>query len=133
MADVAVSGTGKVEYLTLGTALALPAGQSVGTGDVAVLTPAAGKPFRGDELLLMVKESGSTTDATFTVKAGVSPAKDAVLGDAATSAAFADGATKLIQVSLARYLQANGTVRIAVGGGAGAALTFTAVVLDRRA
>lgn len=139
MADVVVGGAGEVVYLTAGTAVATPAGQSVGTGDTAVITPDAavgpvGKGFKGRYLLLKITESGSTADATYKVEngpVGQTPANLAIYGDSAVSAVFADGVTRYLCVDLARYIQTDGTVRILVGGGAGAALTFTAFVLDR--
>lgn len=143
MADVIVGGSGEVEYLVPGVDLEAPAGQSVGNGDVAVITPQAavgapthtpGRPFKGRYLLLKIEESGSTTTAVYTVEAGVqggTPANLAAYGDSDTSTVFADGEVRYLQLELARYLQADGTVRVAVAGGAGSALTFTALVLDK--
>lgn len=133
MADVVVGGANEVVYLAAGTAVAASSGQSVGTGDVAVITPATA--FQGRYLLLRFVETGATTDATFTLKAGAlgGAANLAIYGDSAASAAFANGAEKWVQVDLARYLQADGTVRVAIGGAATAALTVSAVVLDKRA
>jgi hypothetical protein len=54
--------------------------------------------------------------STLTVKAGVTggtPANLAALGDLSISSTTADS---LLQIELAKYLQADGTVRIVVGG-----------------
>lgn len=111
MADVAVTSTNVVS-LSKDTRAALPAGQSVATGDTAVLTPAAGAPFKGRYMLIKATPGASST---LTVKAGVvgTPASQAKLGDLTVGAFTADS---VIQVDLSRYLQANGTVRIVVGG-----------------
>ncbi len=112
MADVAVTSTNVVS-LVKDTRAAFPAGQSVATGDTAVLTPAAGAPFKGRYMLVKVTPGAAST---LTVKAGVTgqtPANLAASGDLAIGSFSADS---VIQIELARYLQANGTVRIVVGG-----------------
>lgn len=122
MADVVVSGTGEVEYLSKNTRLALPAGQSVATGDTAVLTPQAavgdpthtpGLPFKGRYMLVRMAPGAAST---VTFKAGdttQTPANLAAKGDLALSSFTADS---VVQIELARFLQADGTVRAVVGG-----------------
>lgn len=121
MADVAVAGTGEVEFLSKDTRLALPAGQSVATGDTAVLTPVypndvgpvAGRPFHGRYMLVRMAPGAAST---VTFKAGdttQTPANLAARGDLVISSFTADS---VIQIELARYLQADGTVRAVVGG-----------------
>ena len=111
MADVAVTSTNVVS-LSKDTRAAFPAGQSVATGSTAVLTPAAGVPFKGRYMLIKATPGAAST---LTVKAGVvgTPASQAALGDLSVGSFTADS---VIQVDLSRYLQANGTVRIDVGG-----------------
>lgn len=122
MADVVVSGTGEVEYLSKNTRLSLPAGQSVATGDTAVLTPQAavgdpthtpGRPFHGRYMLIRMAPGAAST---VTFKAGPTdqtPANLAAKGDLTISSFTADS---VVQLELARFLQADGTVRAVVGG-----------------
>jgi hypothetical protein len=113
MADVVVSGATEVVDLSKDTRTALPAGQSVATGDTAVLTPNSGAPFKGRYMLVRVEPGAAST---LTVEAGVTgqtPANLAALGDLAVASFTADS---VLQLELARYLQSDGTVRIAVGG-----------------
>ena len=131
MADVAVTTTNVVS-LAKDTVATLPAGQAVTIGDVAVLTPQAGAPFKGRYMLVRMKESGSVTTSVATVKAGVTggtPANLASRGDLA-GIAFTSGQDRVIQIDLARYLQADGTVRIAVTG-TGSSVTFTVLNLSK--
>jgi len=112
MADTAVTSTNVVS-LSKDTRTALPAGQSVTTGNTAVLTPAAGAPFKGRYMLVRVAPGAAST---LTVKAGVStqtPANLAKYGDLSIGSFSADS---VLQLELSRYLQADGTVRIDVGG-----------------
>ncbi len=125
MADTAVTGA-NVAFLAKNTALTTPSGQSVTTGNTAVLTPVAAtldgngvgtavaKPFKGRYMLIRLVSSAAST---ITFKAGVTgqtPANQAVAGDlVVTHGAAAD---QVIQVELSRFLQANGTVRAVVGG-----------------
>lgn len=141
MADTAVTTTNVVK-LSKGTAAAAPAGQAVTTGNVAVLTPqpgqalftsssSVGAQFNGGYLLVLMTESGSVATSTATVKGGVTggtPANQAAYGDG-TAVTFTSGQRKLLQVDLSRHQQADGTVRIAVGGTSGS-VTFTVVQLD---
>lgn len=113
MADVVVAGAGEVLDLVKDTRTALPAGQSVATGDTAVLTPNSGAPFKGRYMLVKATPGAAST---LTVKAGVTgqtPANLAALGDLSIGSFTADS---VLQIELARYLQADGTVRIDVGG-----------------
>lgn len=112
MADTAVTSTNVVS-LSKDTRAALPAGQSVTTGNTAVLTPASGAPFKGRYMLVRVAPGAAST---LTVKAGVTgqtPANLAAKGDLSIASFTADS---VLQIELARYLQADGTVRIDVGG-----------------
>ncbi len=126
MADVVVGASAvEVLYLSKNTSALTPTGQSVTTGNTAVLTPdatavdgngvgtAAAKPFKGRYMLVrMVPGAASTV----TFKAGVTgqtPANLASTGDLVLSSFSAD---TVIQLELARFLQANGTVRADVGG-----------------
>lgn len=141
MADTAVTTTNVVK-LAKNVAVAAPAGQAVTTGNVAVLTPQPGQvlftnstskgaQFNGGYLLVEMTESGSVTTSTATVKAGVTgqtPANLAVQGDLA-AITFTSGQKKVLQVELSRFQQADGTVRIAVGGASGS-VTFTVLQLD---
>jgi hypothetical protein len=139
MADVAVAGAGEVVYLTPGTAVTIPAGQSVGFGDTAVLTPQAavgdpthtpGLPFKGRYMLVRLVESGAGTDNTVVFKAGVTggtPANQAAYGDLTVTAAASSD--QIIQLPLERFLQANGTVRAVVGGTAGS-VTLSVIQLS---
>lgn len=140
MADVAVAGAGEVVYLAKNTAVAVPAGQSVGFGDTAVLTPQAavgdpthtpGRPFHGRYMLVRLAESGAGTDNTVTFKAattGQTPASLADDGDLVVTAGAASD--QYIQLELSRFLQANGTVRALVGGTAGS-VTLSVVQLSK--
>jgi hypothetical protein len=133
MADTAVNSTNVVS-LTKDTAVAVPAGQAVTTGNVAVLTPAAGAPFKGRYMLVRMKESGSVATSVATPKAGVTggtPSNRAALGDG-TAITFSSGQEKVVQLELARYLQADGTVRIAVSG-TNASVTFSVLQLSKNA
>lgn len=139
MADVAVAGAGEVVYLAKNTAVALPAGQSVGFGDTAVLTPVypndvgpvAGRPFHGRYMLVHLVESGAGTDNDVTFLAGdtsQTPANLAAKGNLVVTAAAASD--QIIQLELARFLQADGTVRALVGGTAGS-VTISVINLNR--
>lgn len=144
MSDTAVTTTNVVK-LAKNTAAAAPAGQVVTTGNVAVLTPQAGQvlftnsssvgpQFDGKYMLVAMTESGSVSTSTATVKAGVTggtPANLAVKGDLA-AITFTSGQTKYLQIDLTQHMQANGTVRIAVGGASGS-VTFTVLQLDATA
>lgn len=126
MADVAVTTT-NVKALAVGTRVDMPTGQSVGVGDTAVLTPQTGAPFSGRYLLVRMVESGTQVDTVCTVKAGVTggtPANQSSKGDLALTA-LSNNEDTIVQLELARHLQANGTVRIAVSGTAGGAATFS--------
>ncbi|WP_327656977.1 hypothetical protein [Streptomyces sp. NBC_00483] len=116
-------------YLTVDTSTPEPAGQAVGTGDTAVLTPDEHKPFKGRYLLIRMKESGSVATSTATVKAG-DRASQHVRGDR-TAETFTSGQVKYVQVDLNRYLQADGSVHIDVGGVSGS-VTFTVIQLSNR-
>lgn len=140
MADVAVAGTGEVEFLSVNTAVSTPAGQSVGFGDTAVLTPVApvgsptntrGRSFHSRYMLVRLVESGAGTDNTVTFKAGVTggtPANLASQGDLVVTAGAASD--QVIQLDLSRFLQANGTVRAVVGGTAGS-VTLSVIHLSK--
>jgi hypothetical protein len=135
MADVAVSGAGEVVDLVKNTLTTTPAGQSVGVGDVAVLTPTSGKPFKGRYMVVRIVETGTQVDTNVLVKAGVTggtPANQAALGDLDLGDLGASD-DKLVQLELSRFLQANGTVRIEVSGTAGGAATFSVVNLSKGA
>jgi hypothetical protein len=141
MADTAVTTTNVIK-LVKDTATAAPAGQAVTTGNVAVLTPQAGQElftgassvggqFTGRYLLIKMVESGSVATSVVTPQAGVTggtPANLAALGNG-TAITFSSGQTKYIRLELARYLQANDTVRLAVSGVAGS-VTFSVIQLD---
>lgn len=133
MADVVVAGAGEVIDLAKNTAADTPAGQVVGVGDTAVLTPNSGKPFKGRYMLVRIVESGTQVDTVCTFKAGVTggtPANQAAKGDLALAALDAS-ADKVIQIELSRFLQADGTVRVAVSGTAGGSATFSVVNLSK--
>lgn len=113
MADVVVSGATEVVSLSKNTRTALPAGQSVATGDTAVLTPDPKTQFKGRYMLIRVAPGAAST---LTVKAGdttQTPANLAALGDLSVASFTADS---VLQIELARFQQADGTVRIVVGG-----------------
>ncbi len=112
MADVAVTTTNVVS-LVKGVRSALPTGQSVSTGDTAVLTPQAGAPFKGRYMLVRVAPDAASTLSVLAGVSGGTPANLAGLGALAVTS-FTDDS--VIQIELARHLQANGTVRILVGG-----------------
>lgn len=135
MADVAVTTTNVVS-LAKDTVATLPAGQAVTIGDVAVLTPQAGAPFKGRYMLIRLKESGSVATSVATVAAGVTGGTPSNLsasaGSAGLAVTFSSGQDRVIQLELARYLQANGTVRIAVSG-TGSSVTFTVLNLSKSA
>ena len=133
MADVAVAGAGEVLYLAKNTLATVPAGQAVTVGNVAVLTPATGQPFKGRYMVIRLTEGGNQVDTVVTVKAGATggtPANLAALGDLALTA-LADTADQYIQIELARFLQADGTVRLAVSGTAGGSVTVSVVNLSK--
>lgn len=141
MADVLVGvstgntiDTAEQVNLVKNVAVATPAGVSVATTDTkAVLTPAAGRPFKGRYMLVRLVESGAGTDNTVTFKAGVSggtPANLAASGDLVVTAAAASD--QLIQLELGRFLQADGTVHAVVGGTTGS-VTFSIVNLSKSA
>lgn len=150
MADVFIDAT----YLEVGDLAGVaPAGDNVGTlvagaDDVGIIVPqepvgwdpdlgsvhTPGRPLKGRYLLLRVTENGDTTDATVTVLPGVqggTPANLATLGELGPSTTFANNEVRYIQVELARHLQADGTVHVAVGGGATASVQLAAFVLDK--
>lgn len=127
MADTAVTTTNVVS-LAKGVRTATPAGQSVTTGNTAVLTPQAGAPFKGRYMLIRAVPGAAST---LTVKAGVTggtPSNLAALGDLAVASFSADS---VIQIDLARHLQTNGTVRIDVGGTG--PVVFTVLQLSKSA
>lgn len=143
MADTAVATTNVVS-VAKNTAFALAAPQAVTTGNVAVLTPAAGslsagvgtaaQNLKGRYLLIQMTESAAGVNSTATVKAGPTggtPANQAAQGDLA-AVAFTSGQVKYIQVEASRFLQSNGTVRIAVGG-SGGSVSFNVFLMDRSA
>lgn len=142
MADVAVAGAGEVEFLSVNTAVATPAGQSVGFGDTAVITPVApvgsptntpGRPFHSRYMLVRLVESGAGVDNNVTFLAGPTdqtPANLAAKGNLVVTAAAASD--QVIQLDLSRFLQANGTVRALVGGTAGS-VTVSVVHLSKNA
>lgn len=143
MADTAVATTNVVS-LVKNVAVALAAPQAVTTGNVAVITPAAGSLsngvgtpaqfLKGRYVLLQMTESGSVTTSTATVKAGPTggtPANQAAKGDLA-AVTFTSGQVKYIVLEAARFLQTNGTIRVAVGG-AGGSVSFNAVIMDKSA
>lgn len=128
MADVVI-GDAATEWANLAknTAVTAVAGTSVGVGNVAVLTPQAGSPFRGDRLLVRLVESGSQVDTVATVLAGATggtPANLAAAGNLVLAAA-ADASDRWMVLELGQFLQADGTVRIQVAGTAGGALTVS--------
>jgi hypothetical protein len=144
MADTAVTST-NVVFLAKNTAVAAPTGQAVTTGNVAVLTPVApayvdgltntaGKPFKGRYMLVRMVESGAVSTSVVTPQAGVTggtPANRAALGNG-TAVTFTSGQEKYIQLELGRFLQADGTVRLAVSGTSGS-VTFSVVNLSKNA
>lgn len=145
MADTAVATTNVVS-LAKNVAVALAAPQAVTTGNVAVITPAAGSItgtpsvgtaaqfLKGRYVLLQMTESGSVATSTATVKAGPTggtPANQAALGDLA-AIAFTSGQVKYVMLEASRFLQANGTLRVAVAGVAGS-VSFNAVIMDKSA
>lgn len=144
MADVVV-GVVDADHTTLeadeqvilskNTAVDVPAGKSVGVGNVAVLTPKTGAPFKGRYMLVRITENGTQTDTVVTVKAGVTgqtPANQAALGDLALSA-LGDGDDKYLQLELSRFLQSDGTVRLDVAGTAGGSVAVSVVNLSKGA
>lgn len=148
MADVAVGvdgggllDTAEQVNMSVNSYVTTPAGVSVGVTNTAVLTPtpatasAAKKPFKGRYMLVRVVESGSQVDTVLTVKAGPTdqtPANRASKGDLVLPALGASQ-DSLIQLELARFLQADGTVRIDVTGTAGGAATISIVNLSKSA
>ncbi len=144
MADTAVTTTNVIK-LAKGVVATAPSGQAVTTGNVAVLTPQPGQVlfsgassknagFDSGHMVVVMVESGSVTTSTATVKGGVTggtPANLAIYGDLA-AVTFTSGQRKYLQVDLNRHLQADGTVRIAVGGTSGS-VTFHVVTLDESA
>lgn len=114
MADVAVTGA-NVLVLVKNALTGVPAanGVSVATGSTAVLTPAAGTQFKGRYMLVRAVPSAASV---LTVRAGVTgqiPANLAAQGDLAFGSSAADS---YLQIELARFQQADGTVRIDVTG-----------------
>lgn len=112
MADIAVTTTNVIS-LAKNTKVATPAGQSVATANTAVLTPQAGAPFKGRYMLVRVVPGAASV---LTFKAGVTggtPANLAALGDLVTASSATDS---VVQLELARFLQADGTVRVDVTG-----------------
>lgn len=112
MADIAVTTT-NVLSLAKNALTATPAGQSVATANTAVLTPQAGAPFKGRYMLVRAVPGAASV---LTVKAGVTgqiPANLAAQGDLVFGSSAADS---VLQIELARFLQADGTVRIDVTG-----------------
>lgn len=143
MADTAVATTNVVS-LVKNVAVALAAPQAVTTGNVAVITPAVGvltngvgtpaQVLKGRYVLLQMTESGAVATSTATVKAGPTggtPANQAAYGDLA-AVTFTSGQVKYVALEAARFLQANGTLRVAVAGVAGS-VSFNAVILDKSA
>jgi hypothetical protein len=141
MADVLVgvsSGsvidTAEQVNLVKNTLTTTPAGVSVATTDTkAVLTPAAGRPFKGRYMVVRLVENGTAVTTTVTFKAGVTgqtPANQAAYGDLAVTLADADD--KLIQLELSRFLQADGTVNAVVSGTNGA-VKFSIINLSKGA
>lgn len=137
MADVIVGDAG-TEWASLAknTAVTTVAGASVTVTNTAVLRPQGWTStnhtqFDGRYLVVRMVESGTQVDTVATVKAGVvggTPANTAVYGDLALAAAT-DGLDRLMVLELARFQQADGTVRIEVSGTAGGALTFSYYVI----
>jgi hypothetical protein len=85
-------------------------------------------------MLVRMKETGAVATSVATPKAGVTgqtPANQAARGDG-TAITFSSGQDRVIQLELARYLQADGTVRIAVSG-TSASVTFTVLQLSKNA
>lgn len=113
MPDVAVTTTNVVSLVKSTRTTISTLGQSVVTGSTAVLTPQAGAPFKGRYMLVRVNPGAAST---LSVQAGVTggtPANQAALG-ALSVASFA--VDSVIQLDLARHQQADGTVRVDVGG-----------------
>lgn len=141
MADVLVGvstgttlDTAEQVYLAKNVAQTTPAGVSVATtDDFAVLTPATGRPFKGRYMLVRLVESGAGTDNAVVFKAGVTgqtPANLAASGDLTVTCAAASD--QLVQIELARFLQADGTVKADVTGTTGS-VTFSIVNLSKAA
>jgi hypothetical protein len=135
MASVVVGGAGEVVDLSKNTAVTTPAGQSVGVGDTAVITPSASRPFKGRYTLIRVLESGAETDTVVTFKAGPTggtPANQAVYGDLVLPA-LTNGQDQVVQLELSRFQQADGTIHAAVSGTATGAATFSVFSLSKSA
>lgn len=111
MADTAVA----LSALSLNSLNADPAGTSVSSGNVAVITP-----VKARKVLIRVV---GTTGTTATISAGDNPpSHSAIYGD---SAAHAVGATtKWFVLEPAQYLQDDGTYRIAIGTAAATVTAF---------
>lgn len=123
------------------------AGTAVTTGNVAVLTPASGTSFKGRYLLVQMTESGSVSTSTATFVAGPQstvagtgsgtqnayelPATSAYYGNLG-AVTFTSGQVKHIQVPLDRFVQADGTVQVNVGGASGS-VTFKVLELSQAA
>lgn len=128
MADVVVgydSGTSTLiategANLSKDSAVDLPVGATVVAADVAVLTPAPSRPFKGRYLLVRLNENaGTPAAASVTPLAGVTgqtPANQAARGDGDAIALDAND-DLVVQLELSRYLQADGTVRLDVTSG----------------
>lgn len=107
MADTAVALT-TLTANTVSTALAT-AGTSVATGNVAVI--AAGGNTRG----LTLAFYGSAA-STATVATGVEPPSESSGIGAGSAQTIASGSAYVMQITAGRFVQANGTVRITIGG-----------------
>jgi len=106
MALTAVTGA-NVAYLSKNVGLVDPAGQSVTTGNTAVLTPQApaagvqGLPFKGRYVLVRMVASAASTVTFKAGDVGGTPANLAASGDLVVT--FAGAGTQLIQVELSRF------------------------------
>lgn len=135
MANTVVGGAGEVVDLAKNVVATTPAGQVVGVGDTAVLTPSAARPFKGRYMLVRIVESGAEVDTVVTFKAGPvggTPANQAAYGDLAL-AALSNGQDQVIQLDLARFQQADGTVHAVVSGTATGSATFSVFNLSKAA
>ncbi len=106
MADTAVATT----VLTEGTISAdlVAGGTSVTTTNVAVITP-------GVDVRRLIIGMYAASASVITIQAGYNPpAQRAGLGANATNT-VGTGEVRLLMIEAARYMQANGTIRITVG------------------
>lgn len=140
MADEAVTGANVIK-LAMNEPSADILGQSVASGDTAVLTPQPGQVLftNGDSEgaqfdsghMVVVLENGGGGASTVTFKAGVlggTPANRAVYGDLEVSLAASD--RKYVQLELSRFQTADRTVEADVSG---QSVLFTVVQLDEAA